>query len=97
MQKFIYKIEIGENKIRINWILDRLHYENEAVMIRKCEALQQIENPSAKTAEGALLKISKNFGSQSLTNGAQDWTRTSILIKVLPPQGSASTNFATWA
>ncbi len=29
--------------------------------------------------------------------GAQDWTRTSILFTVLPPQGSASTNFATWA
>lgn len=29
--------------------------------------------------------------------GAQDWTRTSMLLKALPPQGSVSTNFTTWA
>jgi hypothetical protein len=28
---------------------------------------------------------------------AQDWTRTSTPAKALPPQSSASTNFATWA
>ena len=29
--------------------------------------------------------------------GAQDWIRTSTPFPALPPQGSASTNFATWA
>ena len=28
---------------------------------------------------------------------AQDWIRTSTPFPALPPQGSASTNFATWA
>ena len=28
---------------------------------------------------------------------AQDWTRTSMPFRAPPPQGGASTNFATWA
>jgi hypothetical protein len=28
---------------------------------------------------------------------AQDWIRTSTSLRTLPPEGSASTNFATWA
>ena len=28
---------------------------------------------------------------------AQDWIRTSTSFRTLPPEGSASTNFATWA
>jgi hypothetical protein len=28
---------------------------------------------------------------------AQDWIRTSTPLRALPPQSSASTNFATWA
>ena len=52
-------------------------------------------------AKSEITKISEDFSknacSSTCQNGAQDWTRTSILFTVLPPQGSASTNFATWA
>ena len=40
----------------------------------------------------------KNALSASLKGHcAQDWIRTSTPFPALPPQGSASTNFATWA
>ena len=32
-----------------------------------------------------------------LTDGAQDWIRTSTSSRTLRPEHSASTNFATWA
>ena len=32
-----------------------------------------------------------------IQKSAQDWIRTSTPFPALPPQGSASTNFATWA
>ena len=36
-------------------------------------------------------------GTPKSANYAQDWIRTSTPFPALPPQGSASTNFATWA
>lgn len=58
MQKFIHRIEIGEDKIKIKWLIDRLHYETETMFIKREDGL----------------KASTNFGSHSLTNGAQNWT-----------------------
>ena len=42
-------------------------------------------------------KIKKAPKIWSFQPGAQDWIRTSTPFPALPPQGSASTNFATWA
>ncbi len=42
-------------------------------------------------------KIARPHGSGSFVCGAQERTRTSKPLRALPPQGSASTNFATWA
>ena len=47
----------------------------------------------------ALLKLGRNQKdlAQRIYYGAQDWTRTSMPFRAPPPQGGASTNFATWA
>ncbi len=39
----------------------------------------------------------KNPGAIAPGFCAQDWIRTSTPFRALPPQSSASTNFATWA
>jgi hypothetical protein len=39
----------------------------------------------------------KNGYHDSKINCAQNWIRTSTPFRALPPQSSASTNFATWA
>jgi hypothetical protein len=54
MQKFIHRIEIGENNIKIKWPIDRLQYETETMLV--------------KTEDG--LKAIANFGSHSLESGA---------------------------
>ncbi len=49
-----------------------------------------------RTADGSLLESQAHSTSFSLKFGAQDWTRTSMLL-ALAPETSASTNSATWA
>lgn len=67
LQKFIHRIEIGEDKIKVKWILDRLHYENETMLVKKNIDLKT----KAPSLDGAFKTFSANVGSQSLTNGAQ--------------------------
>ncbi len=45
----------------------------------------------------SFLKISASVGSQCFTNGARDWTRTSMLLKAPPSEDGMSTNFTTRA
>jgi site-specific DNA recombinase len=66
LQKFIYRVEIGVESVKIYWNLDQEFFEREL----------KIKKPSAR--DDGFLKthtfFSSNSGSQSLTNGAQDWT-----------------------
>ncbi len=65
LQKFIRRVEIGVDSVKIYWNLDREFYERELKM--------KIKKPGAR--DPGFLKTSANVGSQSLTNGARDWTR----------------------
>lgn len=59
LQKFIYRVEIGVETIKIYWNLDQEFFEREL----------KIKKPEAR--DSGFLKLSANFGSQSLTNGAR--------------------------
>lgn len=61
LQKFIHRVEIGEEAVKIYWNLDKEHYE----------MMLKIKNPEKNRGFST---GHANFGSHSLTNGAQDWT-----------------------
>ena len=63
LQKFIKRIEIGPDSVKIHWNVDKEFYENELSQVKTC-------------GTSNLLKISRNVGSNSLTNGASGETRT---------------------
>ena len=67
MQKFIKRVEIGVDSIKIFWNLDKDHYNREI----KLNVLA--ESTLANSAGVGFQKLN-NVGSHSLTNGAQDWT-----------------------
>ena len=54
------------------------------------------ENAQGKQALNAAIKKAPHIVRDFFVC-AQDWIRTSTPFPALPPQGSASTNFATWA
>ena len=58
LQKFIHRVEIGVDSIKIYWNLDKDFYEQEL----------KIKNP--EKIRGSLI----NFGSHTLTNGARRGT-----------------------
>lgn len=60
LQKFIHRVEIGVESLKIYWNLDRDNFESEL----------KIKKPGAR--DPGFLKLSANVGSQSLTNGAQE-------------------------
>ena len=61
LQKFIYRVEIGVDSVKIYWNLDQEFFEREL----------KIKKPSARD-DGFLKTVTflANSGSQSLTNGA---------------------------
>ena len=65
VQKFIKKVEVGVDSIKIYWIIDKRHYEQELVSADKTKPL---EVPS----EGSYFFKSKS--SHSLTVGARRGT-----------------------
>ena len=71
--------------MKIYWNLDQDNFESEL----------KIKKPEARGS--GFFKHSANVGSQSLTNGARDWTRTSMLLKAPPSEDGMSTNFTTRA
>jgi hypothetical protein len=85
LQKFIHRVEIGVDRLRIFWNLDQENFESE----------MKIKKPEAR--DSGFLKHPANSGSQSLTNGARDWTRTSMLLRAPPSEDGMSTNFTTRA
>jgi hypothetical protein len=59
LQKFIQRVEIGVESMKIYWNLDQENFESEL----------KIKKPGAR--DPGFLKLSTNVGSQSLTNGAR--------------------------
>ncbi len=59
LQKFIHRVEIGIDSMKIYWILDQELFESEL----------KIKKPGAR--DPGFLKLSANFGSQSLLFGAR--------------------------
>jgi len=57
LQKFIKRVEIGSDSVKIHWNVDKEFYENELSQAKAC-------------GTSNLLKFSRNVGSNSLTNGA---------------------------
>ena len=85
LQKFIRRVEIGVDSVKIYWNLDKEFYESEL----------KIKKPGAR--DPGFLKLSANVGSQSLTYGARAGTRTPMLLKAPPSEDGMSTNFTTRA
>lgn len=70
LQKFVRRVEIGVNSVKIYWNVDKAFYLNELTIKSNTEK-------SLADAGDPLLKLKKNVrnvGSNSFTNGAQDWT-----------------------
>jgi hypothetical protein len=56
---------------------------------------QLVDNQKGGAHENATNKKAPLAGGFFI--GAQDWTRTSTILRTLAPEASASTNSATWA
>jgi hypothetical protein len=63
LQKFIRKIEVGVDQVRIHWIVDKDHYERELALKRA--GSRPINGPALGD------NFFNNFGSNTLTIGAQ--------------------------
>jgi site-specific DNA recombinase len=87
IKKLVARIEIDTNSVEVQFFAGKSYFRRESKGIDS-----RLISQTSEIRENL-----KNVGSSTCQNGAQDWTRTSILFTVLPPQGSASTNFATWA
>lgn len=64
LKKFIKRVEVGVDNVKIHWILDQEHYDREL----------QLEKAGAQAALGGSSGFLKNCGSYTLTNGAREWT-----------------------
>ncbi len=75
LQKFIHRVEIGIDSMKIYWNLDQSLLESEL----------KIKKPGAR--DPGFLNLSANFGSQSLLFGAREGTRTPTMIsrRILNP------------
>lgn len=69
IKKFIHKVEVGTETVKIHWIVDKEHYEREL-------ALKRVSS----TPSGVLLNFKSNLGSQSLTFGAPGRNRTGTAL-----------------
>ncbi len=63
VKKFIYKVEVGTETVKIHWIVDDEHFERELALKR-----------AGSSPKGAVLNFKSNVGSQSLTFGAPGQT-----------------------
>ncbi len=70
LQKFVRRVEIGENNVKIYWNVDKAFYFNELTIKSNTEkSLAEAGDPLFK-----LKKNVRNFGSNSFTNGARGET-----------------------
>jgi hypothetical protein len=79
LQKFIKRVEIGPDNVKIHWNVDKEFYENELSQVKTC-------------GSSNLLKFSRNVGSNSLTNGASGETRTRTPFRAADFESNALTN-----
>ncbi len=63
IKKFIHKVEVGTESLKIHWIVDKEHFERELALKR-----------ASSSPSGAVLNFKSNVGSQSLTFGARKRT-----------------------
>ncbi len=63
IKKFIHKVEVGVDSVKLHWIVDGEHYEREL-------ALARAGSRSQEAPAGAVLDFKRYVGSQSLTFGA---------------------------
>ena len=78
LQKFIKRVEIGPDSVKIHWNVDKEFYENELSQAKAC-------------GSSNLLKFSRNVGSNSLTNGASGETRTRTPFRAADFESAVST------
>lgn len=67
IKKFIHKVEVGTETVKIHWIVDDEHYEREL-------ALKGAGSSLSDSPLGAVLNFKRNLGSQNLTFGAPERT-----------------------
>lgn len=72
LQKFVRRVEIGPDSIKIYWNVDKEFYSNEVVIGSNMEKSRALACDSFKDQN--ILKNVGYVGSNSFTNGAQDWT-----------------------
>ena len=63
IKKFIHKVEVGTETVKIHWIVDDEHFERELAL--KGAGFSRSDSPL-----GAVLNFKRNLGSQNLTFGA---------------------------
>lgn len=68
VQKFVKRIEVGQTDVKIHWLVDEEHYQNE------------LNLRSNSPASGENGKISVVGGSYNLINGAVGTIRTCDLL-----------------
>lgn len=66
LQKFIRKVEVGVNSVKIHWIVDQDHFDRELVLKRASSVPQRGGSSDSE--------FFRNYGSYTLTFGAQDRT-----------------------
>lgn len=64
IKKFIHKVEVGTETVKIHWIVDDEHFERELAL--KGAGFSRSDSPL-----GAVLNFKRNLGSQNLTFGAR--------------------------
>lgn len=63
IKKFIHKVEVGTETVKIDWIVDDEHFERELTLKGAGSSL-------SGSPLGAMLSFKRNLGSQNLTFGA---------------------------
>lgn len=61
IKKFIHKVEVGVEDVKVHWIVDGEHYDRELALARA----------GSRSPEGVVLDFKNYLSSQSLTIGAQ--------------------------
>ncbi len=63
IKKFIHKVEVGTETVKLHSLVDEEHYDREMAPKR-----------AGSSPSGAVLNFKSNLGSQSLIFGAPEWT-----------------------
>ena len=89
MQKFVRRVEIGPDCIKIYWNVDKEFYSNEVIIGSNMEKSQANACDSLKDQNN--LKNVGYVGSNSFTNGASGETRTRTPFRAADFESATST------